>query len=230
MLTTKETIIAASLLLLSGMPTVAQTSLPKMTVVSVGDGDTLRVRNQQGQSITVRLGCVDAPELKQNPWGQQSKTRLQQLLPVGQSVEVRSIERDRYKRLVAEIFVNNGSVNLTMVQEGQAVVYRQYLQGCAKTKDQFLQAETDAKSKKLGFWNQSQPVMPWNFRRGKKKAQPTTARSPQVQQCDPSYPDICIPPNSADLNCRDIPYRRFKVVPPVPHGFDRDRDGVGCEK
>ncbi|MEJ1934332.1 thermonuclease family protein, partial [Nostoc sp. NIES-2111] len=76
---------------------VAQTSLPNMTVVSVGDGDTLRVRNQQGQAITIRLGCVDAPELKQNPWGQQSRTRLQQLLPVGQSVQVRQIERDRYK-------------------------------------------------------------------------------------------------------------------------------------
>ncbi|BAB77138.1 thermonuclease family protein (plasmid) [Anabaena sp. FACHB-709] len=35
-----------------------------MTVVSVGDGDTLRVRNQQGQPITIRLGCIDAPEMK----------------------------------------------------------------------------------------------------------------------------------------------------------------------
>ncbi|WP_242064939.1 hypothetical protein [Nostoc sp. FACHB-133] len=33
-------------------------------------------------------------------------------------------------------------------------------------------------------------------------------RSPQVQQCDPSYPDIYIPPNSANLNWPDIPYRR----------------------
>ncbi len=29
------------------------------TVVSTGDGDTLRV-NDQGQTITVRLGCLDA--------------------------------------------------------------------------------------------------------------------------------------------------------------------------
>jgi micrococcal nuclease len=225
----KASILTASLLLLSGVPTVAQTSLPKMTVVSVGDGDTLRVRNQQGQPVTIRLGCIDAPELKQNPWGQQSKSRLQQLLKVGQSVQVRSIERDRYKRLVAEIFVNNRSVNLTMVQEGQAVVYRQYLQGCDRAKDQFLQAEANAKGKKLGFWNQSQPVMPWDFRRGKKNTQPATTQS-QIQSCDRSYPDICIPPNSADLNCPDIPYRRFKVIPPDPHGFDRDGDGVGCER
>jgi len=182
----KAAIIAASLVLLSGIPTVVQGSLPRMTVVSVGDGDTLRVRNQQGQAITIRLGCVDAPELKQNPWGQQSRTRLQQFLPVGQSVQVRSIERDKYKRLVAEVFINNRSVNLIMVQEGQAVVYRQYLKGCDqrswaerhRTKDQFLQAEADAKQQKLGFWNQSQPVMPWDFRRGKKNTQP------QVQSCD----------------------------------------------
>jgi micrococcal nuclease len=201
-----------------------------MTVVSVGDGDTLRFRNQQGQLVTIRLGCVDAPELKQNPWGQQSKTRLQQVLPVDQSVQVRQIERDKYKRLVAEIFVNNRSVNLTMVQEGQAVVYRQYLQGCNSGKEQFLQAEADAKGKKLGFWNQSQPMMPWDFRRGQKLTQGTTTRSLQQQQCDRSYPDFCIPPNAADLDCRDIPYRRFRVIPPDPHGFDRDGDGVGCEK
>jgi micrococcal nuclease len=182
----KVAILAALGMLLSGLSTVAQTSLPKMIVVSVGDGDTLRVRNQQGQTITVRLGCIDAPELKQNPWGQQSKSRLQQLLPVGQSVQVRSIERDKYKRLVAEIFVNNRSVNMTMVQEGQAVVYRQYLQACDSSKEQFLQAEADAKGKKLGFWNQSKPVMPWDFRRGQKNTQATTKRSPQAQQCVPS--------------------------------------------
>ncbi|RUR72041.1 hypothetical protein DSM107007_58600 [Nostoc sp. PCC 7120 = FACHB-418] len=140
-------------MLLAGVPAVAQTSSPNMTVVSVGDGDTLRVRNQQGQPVTIRLACVDAPKLKQNPWGQQSRTRLGQLLPVGQSVQVRSIESDKYKRLVAEVFVNNRSVNLTMVQEGQAVVYRQYLKGYTNTKEQFLQAEANAKQQKLGFWN-----------------------------------------------------------------------------
>jgi micrococcal nuclease len=224
----KAAILAAFLMLLSGVPAVAQTNLPSMTVVSVGDGDTLRVRNQQGQPVTIRLGCIDAPEMKQNPWGKQSRTRLVQLLPVGQSVQVRQIERDKYKRLVAEVFVNNCSVNLTMVQEGQAVVYRQYLKGCDSTKDQFLQAEASAKQQKLGFWNQSQPVMPWDFRRGKKNNALTTTQS--QQQCDHSYPDFCIPPNTPDLDCPDIPYRRFRVNQPDPHGFDRDRDGIGCER
>ena len=46
-----------------------------------------------------------------------------------------------------------------------------------------------------------------------------------------SYPDldICIPPYPPDLNCPDIPYKNFQVTGADPHGFDRDRDGIGCE-
>jgi len=48
--------------------------------------------------------------------------------------------------------------------------------------------------------------------------------------CDPSYPDVCILPPPPDLDCRDIPWRRFRVLPPDPHRLDGDRDGIGCER
>lgn len=47
--------------------------------------------------------------------------------------------------------------------------------------------------------------------------------------CDPSYPDVCIPPPPPDLDCGDIPYRNFRVIGSDPHGFDGDGNGVGCE-
>jgi hypothetical protein len=47
--------------------------------------------------------------------------------------------------------------------------------------------------------------------------------------CSPAYPGVCIPPRPPDLDCKDIPYRRFTVLSPDPHGFDRDQDGIGCE-
>jgi hypothetical protein len=47
--------------------------------------------------------------------------------------------------------------------------------------------------------------------------------------CDPSYPTVCIPSPPPDLDCGDIPYRNFKVLPPDPHGFDGDHEGMGCE-
>ncbi len=47
--------------------------------------------------------------------------------------------------------------------------------------------------------------------------------------CAPEYPTVCIPPPPPDLDCSDIPYRRFPVLPPDRHRFDTDNDGVGCE-
>ena len=47
--------------------------------------------------------------------------------------------------------------------------------------------------------------------------------------CDPAYPTVCIPPPPPDLDCGDIPHRRFTVLAPDPHRFDGDGDGIGCE-
>jgi hypothetical protein len=47
--------------------------------------------------------------------------------------------------------------------------------------------------------------------------------------CDASYPTICIPPPPPDLDCSDIPYTNFKVIPPDDHHLDGDGDGIGCE-
>jgi hypothetical protein len=48
-------------------------------------------------------------------------------------------------------------------------------------------------------------------------------------ECDSSYPDTCIPSPPPNLNCGDISDKRFEVLSPDPHGFDRDGDGIGCE-
>lgn len=61
---------------------------------------------------------------------------------------------------------------------------------------------------------------------------PTTAPSPTPppsRNCDAAYPTVCIPSPPPDLDCGDIPYRRFTVRAPDPHGFDGDHDGIGCE-
>jgi hypothetical protein len=57
----------------------------------------------------------------------------------------------------------------------------------------------------------------------------TTATTTTAANCDPAYPTVCIPPPPPDLDCGDIPYTNFTVLPPDPHGFDADHDGVGCE-
>ena len=55
-------------------------------------------------------------------------------------------------------------------------------------------------------------------------------RADYPPRCDPSYPTICIPADSPDLDCTEIDYAGFKMSGDDPHGFDRDNDGVGCER
>jgi micrococcal nuclease len=94
-------------------------------VISVGDGDTITV-DQAGKNMRVRMSCIDAPELKQKPFGESSRQRLKALLPTGTPVTLRVIDTDRYGRTVAEVFKGSKSINLVMVQEGQAVIYQKY--------------------------------------------------------------------------------------------------------
>jgi hypothetical protein len=58
----------------------------------------------------------------------------------------------------------------------------------------------------------------------------TTSTTAPTEDCDTSYPDVCIPPPPPDLDCADVtPPFDFTVLPPDPHGFDADGNGVGCE-
>ena len=60
--------------------------------------------------------------------------------------------------------------------------------------------------------------------------EPTTQQVQSENQCDSSYPDVCIPHSPPDLDCADIEYSKFKVLQPDPHRFDGDKNGIGCER
>lgn len=66
---------------------------------------------------------------------------------------------------------------------------------------------------------------------GSGETAPAPQSGPGAGTCDPSYPDLCMRPIevTGDLDCGQIAYTRFRVLPPDPHGFDRDHDGIGCE-
>lgn len=58
---------------------------------------------------------------------------------------------------------------------------------------------------------------------------PFVAGGRPAGECDPSYPTICLPSPPPDLDCPQIPYTDFLVVPPDSHRLDADEDGIGCE-
>lgn len=213
-------------------------TMPTATVVSVGDGDTLRIQGQGGP-VTIRVACIDAPETNQ-AFGPEASLRLRQLLSTGQRVEVRAIERDRYDRTVAEIYSGSQSVGLQLVREGYAVVYTQYLSGCAATANDYRQAEAEARNARRNFWSQPNPTMPWDFRRGGSSSNATpapppaatpTPAPPSAPAIDPASFPACV---ATDCNCSDFAtWEQAQAVlnafPGDPHRLDGDSDGIACE-
>ena len=141
------------------LPAFAQTTTK---VGKITDGDTVVLTDGQ----RIRLACVDAPEKKQL-WGKAATEKLRSLLPIGSSVSVNPVDVDKYGRTVAVLFSGETNVNLEMVRDGYALVYRKYLGNCPGGGDDFLAAEDLAKQQGLKFWSQTTPCEPWNYRRGK---------------------------------------------------------------
>jgi endonuclease YncB( thermonuclease family) len=151
------------LVLAALLPGAGSAQSLKGEVLSIGDGDTIRVR-QAGRAITVRLACIDAPEMAQRPYGQQARSYLQQRLPIGREVTLEIKTTDRYGRSVAEV-ISEININLAMVEDGQAFAYQQYLGGCDAK--EYLDAEYRASRRRHGVWQVSGGITrPWDFRRG----------------------------------------------------------------
>jgi micrococcal nuclease len=206
---------------LTSCTNVSANSFPKVQVVSIGDGDTITVQQQESK-ITVRLACIDAPETSQKG-GTASTIYLKQLLSAGNSVELRTVTTDRYGRTVGEIYQNGNSINLKMVEQGQAVVYDRYLDACSQTKEDFLEAEQQAQLANRGFWSEPN-VMPWDYRQGDRV--PNNHRASN----DSNLP-VCV---ESDCNCSNFAnqneaQRVLNAFSGDPHRLDRDRDGVACE-
>jgi len=148
-----------------GSPSPPSSGRVKARVLSVGDGDTIRV-NALGQHITIRLACIDAPEMAQAPFGQRARDQLRSMLPAGSSVLLFVQTKDRYGRSVAEIMKGPRNINKELVSSGAAFIYWKYIAKCDRAS--YVSAENYAQSKKLGVWmNGSKIQKPWEYRRSR---------------------------------------------------------------
>ena len=156
-------LLLQALLLVSGLVTSAvRAQAMQATVVSIGDGDTIRVRDA-GRLVTVRLACIDAPEMAQAPYGAQARRYIQIRLPIGSRVRLIPQTTDRYGRTVAEV-IGEVNLNLALVEDGLAFAYRRYLAGCEAK--EYLDAEYRASRHRYGVWKTPGGITrPWDFRR-----------------------------------------------------------------
>ncbi|WP_286196140.1 thermonuclease family protein [Synechococcus sp. CCAP 1479/9] len=208
----------AALLLAMASTTASQAALAgpeiRAMVLSIGDGDTIRVLQGQ-QRITIRLACIDAPEMAQAPDGANARSYLQSRLRLGSGVTLRPQTMDRYGRTVAEV-IGKVNLNLALVEDGMAFAYRRYLGQCDAR--EYLDAEFRASRSRYGVWRVPGGITrPWDFRRGR-----TSGRSASTAESIPG---------GRRLRCREIgSFTRAQELLRQGHTYlDGNGDGVACE-
>jgi endonuclease YncB( thermonuclease family) len=200
-------------------------------VASVTDGDTVRLADGH----RVRLLQIDTPELGTGEcYSRAARKALLRLVPERSAVGLESDpaldQIDRYGRLLRYLRRGSTNVNLALVREGAAAPYF-YDGDTGRYADRLLSAAIAAKAARRGLWGACPGTNLDPFRQVETQEKDVTPPRPLAPRagCDPSYPTVCIPPYPPDLDCDDVPAKRFKVVGTDPHGFDGDRDGIGCE-
>lgn len=127
-------------------------------VVKVLDGDTIKVVSV-GVTMTVRLGGIDAPEVKQ-AYGAQARKVLSDMV-LGRNVTVVGGKKDKYGRTISVVLLDGRNVSQEMVSRGAAWWYKQYA-----PRDKVLSSLQDqARKDKIGLWADASPVPPWVFRK-----------------------------------------------------------------
>lgn len=136
-------------------------------VVSVTDGDTIKVLDSQNKEHKIRLGGIDAPE-KSQPYGRASQKNLASLI-AGKQVTVQASKTDRYGRTIGKVLVDGNDVNLEQVRAGYAWWYR-YYKSDQSPEDQraYETAEDSAKASQAGLWKDPNPINPYDWRKGKR--------------------------------------------------------------
>lgn len=132
-------------------------------VARVYDGDTIILEGRK----QVRLLGVNTPEIEsrhrsEEPGGVAAKKWLQNQLRDNQVyLEFDQVKRDKYKRLLAHVFLPNGKhVNLALLESGLAAI--SIIPPNGRYSDKLIQAQQYAEKQKLGIWSmpeyQSRPI------------------------------------------------------------------------
>ncbi len=132
-------------------------------VTAITDGDTFKLLTKDSTLIKVRIANIDCPEKKQ-AFSTKAKHFTSEAI-FGKNVKLEYLKKDRYGRFICNVIYND-SLNLSneLLKQGLAWHYVKY------SKDSNLQKlEDNAKSNKIGLWQNINTIPPWEYRSNKKK-------------------------------------------------------------
>ena len=121
-----------------------KTQTKQDVVLEVLDGDTFVLPGKQ----RIRLKRVKAPEMGYC-YSEESKKKLEELV-MGKQVTLRNMIVDKFRRIVALVYVDDVLVNEVMLKEG----YVKYLGGVTEEEKNLRHASDFAKENKLGVFSE----------------------------------------------------------------------------
>ncbi len=122
---------------------------------------------------------VLGPRPARKGWGSRFEGLLG--LTAGKAVEIRWHKRDRYGRVVGQVWVVSPDARcqgpacpktldagLAQVTVGLAWHYKKYAgEQSEEDRERYSFAEIEARAKRAGLWRDAEPVAPWVWRRGR---------------------------------------------------------------
>ena len=104
------------------------------------DGDTIEINKEK-----IRFGGINSPERNETGY-RLAKDKLIEKIANNILTCVREKNKDKYRRTVAECFIDGESLSSFMVREGYACDYIYYSKG------KYAKEQKYAKANKLGVW------------------------------------------------------------------------------
>lgn len=175
----------------------------ELVVTKIIDGDTI-----YADPYKIRLSLTDTPE--RNESGFYEATSFTSMsCPLGSRIIVDQDDLqpyDQFDRLLGKVYCENGILNEILLQNGHATISSHFCNSSEFSNESWAQ------------------IYGCSY-----NSESSSTELNSKMNCDLSYPDFCIVSPPPDLDCRDISQKQFTVLQPDPHGFDSDKDEIGCE-
>lgn len=200
-------------------PQVSGESGEQFLVTRVIDGDTIVLESGE----RVRYIGIDAPEISRGEqcFSQESKLKNKELVE-GKQVRLEKdvSERDRYKRLLRYIYIDDIFVNDYLVRQGYAKAYT--YPPDVKYSSQFVEAEKEAREGSRGLWAGCSSPTPTS------SVQPLTIGN-QTSSVDCSHNAYNCTDFKTQSEAQSVFDYCMRAVRYDVHKLDKDKDGRVCE-
>lgn len=178
------------------------------TVTKVIDGDTLDVLTREGDTITIRLVLIDAPESDEPGFDEAKNFIAEQCLNKNAEADPDNNQGLSYGRTVAVVHCEGVNINKAILDNDFADIYENFCDVSEFANTNWAQEHGCSNNSNDNDNNKiKDPIESGNIRNN----------------------EVDISDTSKDLDCNDFDEKNIPVGSDDPHNLDADGDGIGCE-